>query len=194
MLYLSAPQEGWNGITRGLWLVVRSPRDPEALAFDLREAVASTNPEIAVGAVDTLSGLLRENLAAPRFRALLLALFAGAALILALLGVGGVMAFSVARRTRELGVRLALGARPDDVRRLVLREGLRLTAGGVALGVLAAGLMARFAATLLFEIGAGDPVAFATSVGLVTGLALVSCYVPARRASSVDPVEALSAP
>ncbi len=194
MLYLSAPQEGWNGITRGLWLVVRSPRDPEALAFDLREAVASTNPEIAVGAVDTLSGLLRENLAAPRFRALLLALFAGAALILALLGVGGVMAFSVARRTRGLGGRLALGARPDDVRRLVLREGLRLTAGGVALGVLAAGLMARFAATLLFEIGAGDPVAFATSVGLVTGLALVSCYVPARRASSVDPVEALSAP
>ena len=96
MLYLHAAQEGWNGIARGLSVLVRSDRDPEALAVAVRHAVQSVNPGIATGTVTTLDQLLQRNLSAPRFRALLLGIFAGSALVLALLGIAGVMAFSVA--------------------------------------------------------------------------------------------------
>lgn len=192
MLYLHAPQDGWNGVTRGLSLLVRGGADPQALAVAVRDAIRSVNPGIAVGTVTTLDRLLGQTLAAPRFRALLLGLFAGSALLLALLGIAGVMAFSVTRRTREMGVRLALGARPGEVRRLVLREGVRLTTTGIALGAVVALAAGRILESLLFEVTAHDPPTFLGVLALISAAGLASCYLPALRASRVDPVAALS--
>ena len=150
------------------------------------------NASIAIGDVDTLEGLLRRNLAGPRFRTALMAAFAVTALMLALLGIGGVMSYSVSRRTRELGVRLALGARPREVRRMVLKEGFLLITAGVAIGMSGALSLAGLLDAMLFEVTARDPWVYVTVMFVLVSAAAAACYVPARRASKVDPIAALS--
>ncbi len=193
MVYLHAPQEGWNGITRGLSVVFRTDGVPVSVTGAVRAAIAEVNPTIAAGEVVTLERLERLTLAGPRFRALLLSLFAGSALALSILGIGGVMAYSVAMRTREMGVRVALGARPHDVRAMVLREGVRLTALGVGVGLILALAVAGSLDSLLFEVQGRDPFTYGAALALVTAAGLVSCYLPARRASRVEPATVLTA-
>jgi predicted lysophospholipase L1 biosynthesis ABC-type transport system permease subunit len=192
-LYLHAPQDGWNGVQRGLHVVARGA-DAAGLITPIRQAVAGVNASIAVGTAETLEGLLSTSLSAERFRTWLMVSFGFTALLLAILGIAGVMSYSVSRRTREMGVRLALGAKPGEVRGLVLREGLRLGVLGVGLGLIVAlSLAGAIDQALLFEVGARDPGVY-TLVVLLLGVATaVACYVPASRASSVDPVTALAA-
>jgi putative ABC transport system permease protein len=126
-----------------------------------------------------------------RMGALLFATFGGVALLLALIGVYGVNAYMVARRTREIGVRMAIGADRRDVLRLFLREGLLLTGAGLALGLVLAGLVARLMRGMLFEVSPFDPLVFGVASALLAGAALLACYLPARRATRIDPLLAL---
>lgn len=191
MVYLHAPQEGWNGITRGLALVARGS-DAGALVVPIRDAVARVNASIALGSFQTVDMLLDRSLAAPRFRTLLMVAFGCIALFLAVLGIAGVMAYSVSRRTRELGLRLALGARPSEVREMVLREGGQLMVIGVALGLLGALAVAGVLERLLYDVGTRDPLVYLLVTALLAAAAMLACYVPARRASRVDPSTALA--
>lgn len=192
MVYLHAPQEGWNGIARGLALVARGG-DAGALVSPIRRAVADVNASIAFGEFQPMDGLLDRTLAAPRFRTQLMVGFGLVALLLAVLGVAGVMSFSVTRRTPELGLRLALGARPAELRSLVLGEGVRLVAAGIAFGLAAALAMAGVVDRLLFEVGARDPSVYTVVALVLSACALAACWLPARRASALDPTVALNA-
>jgi putative ABC transport system permease protein len=126
-----------------------------------------------------------------RFNTVLLGSFACLALLLAALGIAGVLATSVSRRTQEIGVRMALGAQKRDVMRMIVRQGLTLTLLGLAIGLLAAFAVTRLMASLLFGVSPRDPATFAGVAGVLLAVALAACYVPARRAMAVDPIEAL---
>jgi putative ABC transport system permease protein len=135
--------------------------------------------------------LLADSLSRSRFTMLLLGIFAAVALVLASVGIYGLIAYSVTQRTQELGIRIALGAQPRDVLRLVLGQGTRLTLLGIALGVLAALAFSRLLVTLLFGVSATDPLTFAGVAALLALVALMACVIPARRATRVDPMVAL---
>lgn len=189
-VYMSDIQN--NGfVVRGFNLLVRVQGDPLALAPSVREAVRSLNRDVTIGDARSFDDRLAESLAPQKFSVTLLSLFAGVALLLACIGVYGLTAYVVAQRTHEIGVRLALGARPRDVLLLVLGQGGRLAVAGIALGVAAAIVSTRMMATLLFGVNAHDP-ATLVIVSLILGLVtLLACCVPARRAMRVDPVVAL---
>jgi len=172
-------------------LVVRSDRPLESLAEPLREAVWSLDPEQAVAQVVPMADLVHSSLAASRFLAGLLGVFATLALILAAVGIYGVMAYSVGRRTREIGVRMALGARPATVLRMVLGQGAVLAGIGLALGLFVAYTLTKGMGSLLFGVSPHDPVTFVTVAAVLAAAALLATGVPARRAARVDPVEAL---
>jgi predicted permease len=191
-VYIPTPQEGWMGPRRGLALVIRGDGPTSELVGPVRRAVQEVNPSIAFRDVATLRSLQDQNLAAPRFRAFLLGAFGLAALVLAILGIGGVMAHSVARRVKEMGVRMAVGAEPSEVRGLVVREGVRLTVVGLALGMALAAILGGFLDALLFEVRARDPLVFACAAVVTLAVGILSSYLPALRASRVNPVEALS--
>ena len=190
-LYLHAAQDGWNGIQRGLTILARGTA-VGSLVAPIRAAVAGVNASIAIGTVETLDDYLVKSLSAARFRTGLMGAFGLTALLLAVLGITGAMAYSVSRRTREMGIRLALGAEPTDVRGLVLREAVRLIFVGVMIGVTVALGVAGTLDTLLFEVGARDPSVYLTVVSVLTVATLTACYLPANRASRVDPIAALS--
>jgi putative ABC transport system permease protein len=141
--------------------------------------------------VNTYETVLSTSLWAPRLGASLLGAFGILALVLSAIGLYGVMAYSVTQRTREIGVRMALGARPGDVRTMVVRQGVLLAAAGVVFGLASAAALARVATNLLFGISAVDPVTFATVTVLLLLVAVVAAYLPASKASRVDPVDAL---
>ena len=132
-----------------------------------------------------------ENVAAPRFRTLLLGVFAALAVILAMAGVYGVVSYVVGQRSSEIGLRMALGASPGDVLRLILRQGLALTAAGIVLGLLCAAGVTRLLQSMLFEVKATDPLTYFAVITILVGVALAASYIPARRAMRVDPMVAL---
>src|SRR5262245_567416 len=174
-----------------LTTVVRVAGDPLAIVGAVRNEVRALDGELPVDRVKTLDQYLTESVAQPRFNTLLLALFAGVAMTLTTVGLYGVMAYSISARTREIGVRVALGARRHDVLRLVISQGMKLTLIGVAIGLVAALALTRLMAGLLFGVAPTDPATFALIALLLAGVALLACYIPARRATKVDPMVAL---
>jgi putative ABC transport system permease protein len=176
---------------REMNLVLRASADPASLAAAIRSAVHAVDPDQPVANVKLMSQIFAESVAKPRFNYLLLTIFAAIALILSATGVYGVMAYAVEQRTREMGIRLALGAQPKDVLKLVIRQGMRSVLAGVALGLAGAFALSRVMATLLFEVRPTDPATFIGVAGLLATVALLACYLPARRATKVDPVIAL---
>jgi putative ABC transport system permease protein len=171
--------------------VVRTAAAPEAAAGSLRQALGRLDPEQAAGEIRTLDQYVARSIATPRFTALLVGSFAGLAVLLAGFGLYGVMAYSVAQRSREIGIRMALGAQPRDVRALIVAQALRMGAAGLAIGLAGALFVARILDSLLFGVSASDPLTFAgVSASLVTVL-LLAAYLPARRATRVDPMIAL---
>jgi putative ABC transport system permease protein len=176
---------------RSLLVALRTAGDPLALATPLKHAVAVLDPALAVGQVATMEERLAASVARPRVNAVLLGGFAATALLLAMVGIYGVIAFTVVQRTKEVGVRMALGAQREDVLRLVLRTALAPVLAGTALGVVAAAAGSRLLRSLLFGVSTTDPVTFALVAALLLSVALLASYLPARRATRVDPVIAL---
>jgi putative ABC transport system permease protein len=186
-VYWQYPELAYSAMT----ILVHTASDPWALVSALRNELQQLDPEQPMAGVATMDELLANSLSRSRFTMLLLGIFAALALALACVGIYGLIAYSVTQRTQELGLRMALGAQRRDVLRLVLAEGTRLTLLGVALGILAALALSRVMATLLFGISATDPLTFAAVAGLLVFVALAACFIPARRATRVDPIVAL---
>jgi putative ABC transport system permease protein len=176
---------------RAMELVVRTGDNPLALARTVREAVWSLDKDLPLSEIQTVEQMFGERTAPRRFNLLLFGVFAAVALVLAAVGIYGVMSYTVAQRTHELGIRLALGAQSRDVLRLILGKGLALALLGVTLGLLAAYGLTRWLATLLYGVSATDTLTFALIAALLLGVALLACFIPARRATKVDPIVAL---
>jgi putative ABC transport system permease protein len=172
-------------------LVVRTKNDPMGLAALIRHEVTALDPEQPVSRIATMDELMEASRTQPRFRTFLLGSFAGIALVLSAIGIYGVMAYTVSRRTREIGVRMALGARPVDILRLILGESMTLTLLGALLGLVGAYAVTRVMNSLLFGVASTDPFTFASVTLLLCSVALLASYVPARRAARVDPLVAL---
>ncbi len=171
--------------------VVRAKDDPEALGAAARAAIQSIDPDQPVADLRPMTRLLAESVARARFSATLLGAFAAVALVLAGVGIYGVMSYAVAQRTHEIGVRVALGAQTADVLRLVVGHGMALAGAGLAAGLLGAFALTRLLSSLLFRVSATDPATYAALTGFLLLVALLACLVPARRATKVDPMVAL---
>ena len=168
-------------------LAVRTDNDPLGVVPAIAAQVRAINPAVPVTQPRTMDDVLGESLAQQRFSATLLGFFAVAALALAVLGLYGVISFGVARRSREIGVRLALGAAPGSVLGMVVREGLVLGLAGVAIGLIAALALARVLSGLVFGVSATDPVTLLSVGALLAAVAAAASWIPARRAMRVDP-------
>jgi putative ABC transport system permease protein len=178
-------------VMTGMTILVRTSNDPLALVTTIRGELQQLDPDLPMAAVATMDQLLSDSLSRSRFTMLLLGIFSAVALVLAAVGIYGLIAYSVTQRTQELGIRIALGAQRRDVLRLVLGQGARLTLLGVTLGLLAALAISRLLASMLFGVSATDPLTFAGVVALLATVALLASFIPARRATRVDPIVAL---
>jgi putative ABC transport system permease protein len=178
-------------VMSGMTVVVRTANDPLSLISGARSELGQMDPEQPMASIATMDELLSGSLSRSRFTTLVLGLFAGLALVLASVGIYGVIAYGVAQRTQEFGIRIALGARRRDVLRLVLGQGTRLTLLGIGLGIIASLLVTRLLATFLYDVSPTDPFTFGAVALLLALVALVACYIPARRATRVDPMVAL---
>jgi len=194
-LDLTAPPEVYLPYAQhpidSLTVAVRTKGDPLAIAPSARAALAALDRDLPMADLRTMDELVGRSIAERRFTMLLLAAFAGVAVLLAAVGVYGVLAYLVSQRTQEIGVRLAMGAAPGDVARLFLREGARLIVAGLIAGLAGAIAATRAMSTLLFGVSARDPVTFAAVAGALALVALLASYIPARRAARVDPMVAL---
>jgi putative ABC transport system permease protein len=172
-------------------VVVRSSSDPAHLGSALRAAIAGVDPTIPVGEMKAMTDIVSDSVASPRSTALLFSVFAGLAFTLGIIGIYGVLSFLVSNRTRELGVRMALGAQQRQVLSSVMIEGGKFSMLGIFLGISGAVAVMRILSSELYGVSATDPATFASVAVLVAGVALFACYIPARRAMHVDPIIAL---
>ena len=179
--------ETWSDMT----LVVRAAQNPRNLIADVRAAIHSVDSDQPLGGIRTMENIVSEFVAPRRLTMLISGIFAALALVLAMLGLYGVISYSVAQRSHEFGIRMALGAAKGDILRLIISRGLTLTAAGVIAGMAGALALTRVLTSLLFGIAPNDPVTFGAVAALVICGALVACYIPARRAAKVDPMVAL---
>jgi len=186
-IYQSHLQRAQDNMT----LVVRAVTDPQTLISAVREQIRALDPNLPIYDIKTMQAVMDESVARERFIALLLMVFAALALTLAAIGIYGVMSYSVAQRTQEIGIRLALGAQRRDVLKLIISQGTTQTLIGISLGLAAALALTRFLSSLLFSVSATDPVTFVVIAVLLMVVALLACYLPARRATKVDPMVAL---
>jgi putative ABC transport system permease protein len=188
-MYMPLPQYPWSGLV----YVVGGSADSAAMAPDVRSAVQTVDPQLVVARVRTMDQVQELSVETQRVTMLLLATFAGVALVLAAAGIYGVMAHLVSLRTSEIGLRMTLGARPRDVMRQIMREAAVQTGMGLGIGLAGAVLLMRAFRSMLFEVSPSDPLTLGAVALILMASALVACYVPARRAMRVDPVTALRA-
>ena len=188
-LYLPVTQD----VFADLYFAVRTDADPLTLASTLRDAVHSIDPQLSIFEMSTMEAILSEHVASRRLLMLLLAAFAGVALLLALIGIYGVMGNTVSQRTNEIGVRMALGAQRGEIAQMILGEGARLSLAGLALGIAIALAVTRLLKSTLFGVTPTDVSTYAVVVVLMLAVGLVACYLPARRAARIDPLTAIRA-
>jgi ABC-type antimicrobial peptide transport system permease subunit len=182
-----------HGTERAMYILLRTAGDPAALVPSARRTIRELDPALAITGIRTMSEIVSRSMERPRFTMLLLGVFGAVALTLATVGIYGMMSFAVRRRTREIGIRMALGAKPRDVLTLVVGQGMRLAAFGLAGGVLAAFVATRVMRGLLYGVSAVDPITFVGITLLLAGIAFCASWIPARRAVATDPTMALRA-
>lgn len=175
----------------GMTVILKAAGDPNQLIAAVRQQVKAIDPDQPIYSVRTMDDIRSESVAPERLNLTLLSIFAGLALVLAVVGIYGVMSYTVTQRTHEIGIRMAIGAQPRDVFRMVIGQGMMLAFVGVVCGLIGAFGLTRLMASMLFGVEPTDPVTFAAIAVLLTGVALVACYVPGRRATKVDPVVSL---
>ena len=178
---------------RSMTLVIKAQGDPQALANPARQTVRELDANLPVAAVRTMDEIVAATLSAPRFTGMLLGVFAALALVLSAIGIYGVLSYVVSRRTREIGIRVAIGAGRGQVLRLVLGSGIGLALVGIVIGLAAAASLSRLMTTLLHDVQPGDPATYAAVAGALTVVAIAASLIPAWRATRVDPVRALKA-
>lgn len=186
-VYWPHPELAFSSMT----FVVRTENDPMSLAVSAERTIHNLDKDLPVSDIRPMTFWLSESMANERFNSTLLAIFAAVALLLAAVGLYGVLAYSVTERTHEIGVRIALGARGSDIFKLILRQGMLLTIAGLVVGMIAAFALTRLLTTLLFGVNAVDPLTFIAIGLLLMFVAFLACYIPARRATKVDPITAL---
>jgi putative ABC transport system permease protein len=174
-----------------LIVTVKTAGDPHAVIGSITREVRSMDQELPIFSTKTMDEYIAGSVAAPRFNTTLLSIFAAVALVLTIIGLYGVMSYSVAQRTNEIGIRMALGAQTRDVLRMIVNQGLKLVLIGLGLGIAGALALTRLLATLLFGVTTRDPATFVAIAALLSLVALLACYVPAWRATKVDPLQAL---
>jgi putative ABC transport system permease protein len=180
-----------TGALRSLKLIMRSDGDPQLVAGAIQAKVRGIDPSLPISRPRTMEDVVHGSMEPQRFNTVLLSAFAAVAVALAGVGIAGVLATAVSRRTQEIGVRMALGAERPHVLRMVIGQGMTLVLAGLAVGVPAAFVAAQFISSLLFGVGPGDVVSFAGATVFLLAVALLACYLPARRATRVDPMVAL---
>ncbi len=186
-LYFSIQQDLWPAMS----LVVRSSVEPSSLSASVRQAVNEVDRSVPVADVKTMDHIVSESITQPRFNLFLLGLFSAVAMILSAAGIYGVTAYTVTQRTRELGIRIALGAQVRDVLQMILGQGMAVIGVGLVAGLAAAFVLMRLLRSLLFGVGENDPLTFVAITAVLVLVALIACYIPARRATKVDPLVAL---
>jgi len=189
--YKQIPAENFAAANRGLWLAVKTKGDPTSLAPAIRNEVLQIDKDQPISNISTMEQIVAATVAPQKFATWLLAVFAATAMLLAAIGIYGVMAYSVTQRTHEIGIRMALGAGRRDVLRMVVSQGMKLALVGVALGLVGAFALTRLMSSLLYGVSATDPLTYGGVSLLLASVALLACLIPARKATRVDPMIAL---
>jgi putative ABC transport system permease protein len=175
----------------GMTVIVKGASDPNQLIASVRQQVKAVDPDQPIYNIRTMNEIRDESVASERLNLMLLSIFAGIALVLAIVGIYGVMSYSVTQRTHEIGIRMAIGAQPGDVFRMVMGQGMILALIGVGCGLVGAFALTRLMRTMLFDVAPTDPTTYSVITVLLTSVAVVACYVPGRRATKVNPVVSL---
>jgi predicted lysophospholipase L1 biosynthesis ABC-type transport system permease subunit len=185
------PDRFWPLLAKGSQWVARASRAPGAIASGIREAQSKVDTTAVVFAVQPMEEIVANSISRQRLTMMLLSGFSALALVLSAIGIYGVISYLTGQRTREIGIRVAMGASGSDVLRMILGEGMRITLIGIAIGIVAALGLTRLITKIIYGVSASDPLTFLGVAALLTAVALFACYIPARRAMRVDPIVAL---
>jgi putative ABC transport system permease protein len=190
-IYVPFPQNSWPNALRNSFVVVRTTTDPKSLVPAIQRELRSVDPSFPVSQIRTMDEIVGDSLSQRRFNTVLLALFAFVAVALAAVGIYGVMSYTVSQRTREVGIRMALGAKQSDITKLVTLSGARLAALGITTGLVAGTISSRLLSSLLFGVTSTDPMTFVFTAVLLGAVTLLASYIPSRRAARTDPIVTL---